>query len=52
MDNQYNYYRPDKNYHCAGENGLQPESEPPKKGNTTKALQRLRQLWVLQYYSE
>lgn len=36
MDNQYNYYRPDKNYHCAGENGLQPESEPPKKGKHNK----------------
>lgn len=32
MDNQYNYYNPDGNYHFnGGQSGPQPEQKPPKK---------------------
>ena len=38
MDNEYNYYNPDKKYRYSGDNGGQPEQGPVKKKHKGAAV--------------
>ena len=49
MDNEYNYYNPDKDCRSGGSGGSQPERGPVKKKHKGAAM--VAELQVLQSYS-